>query len=733
MLVPTLQFYGTAFAGTLLMIAFAFVVGRSGVHLLRMSFDSLLEEAACSIAAGLGVIALIVFLFGISHVLVGQVLAPAMVLLGISALVHLRRVHRPPGNPMKAVPSGLLFALVISIALFPLLLLPLYPPTASDAVTYHLAVAQHYLQTGSVQPTPQYRYAVFPQLVEMLFTVSLMLGNDVIAQCVSFVFLLVTAAAVVAFVRRQGHGASSSWGAALLVSNSAVLVLAGAALCDLALTAYVTLSVLAFERWREEKQASWLVFSGLMGGCAAGTKYSALFFPLVLGMLTFVGADNRRRTRSLLTLAVPCILAAMPWYLYNAWHTGNPVWPFFSGLFGHEYWSDADVRGQTADLLTNHGTGTGLRSLLLLPWNLFMRPGYFHAEGEFSVPVLIGIPFALYETARRGYARRIALVGLSFGLFWFMTAQILRYLLPALPLLCVLASAGMSHLFGRMVPGRGSVRMLAVIVVAGLLVLPGWRFARRQVASLGPPPVTLEARDVFLERRIPSYGAIRYLERSAGSSATLYSYGEPRVAYFTRGEFRGDYFGPWRYDRLTGLLGGKEEDLLRELNAMGIGYLLVRDDPGGSECRPSWLERRHVVPVFRTPGVILFAVRGSSHGPVFGPETGSSGSGLTDSATAGGARFECKAGEMYYGWCAGNARTAATVVFQMAWFAGDGRTIRTDETSGVFTPGNDTLRVLSTAPPGSSTALISCSPIGEAAVSVRSLGVRAIHFSPAVH
>lgn len=727
----TLLFLGTTFVGTLMIAGLAFIIGRSAAELVRLRFDSFSEETACSIAAGLAIIALTVFFIGITGLLFFRVLVFAIALLLMASLLILRHTRRSL-NPIHNVPgSRLLIVLVGVLLLVPLFMLPLYPPTASDAITYHLAIAQHYAQTGLVQPTPQYRYAVFPQLVEMLFAAALILGNDILAQCISLVFLLITALAVAAFVRRIGHGASSYFGAALLLSNSAVLVLAGVAFTDMALMAFVTLAVLSFEHWCEHQDDAWLVFSGLMTGCAAGTKYSALFFPLALGGLAIIVSRHQQRMRPLLTISISCFIAALPWYLYNIYHTGNPVWPFFSSLFGHAYWNDADVQGQTADLLSTYGTGTSVRALLLLPWNLFRNVGYFHTDGELSMSLAIGIPFACYEIVQKRYARRIALLGLSFALFWFYTAQILRYLLPVLPLVCVLAGAGMSSIFERFFPSRKSARRLAVLMIAILLMLPGWRFVMHSVTSVGMPPFTPEERVRFLEKRLPSYGAIRYLNHNVGSSYVLYSYGDARMAYYSQGVFRGDYFGPWRYSRLTNLLGGKENDLRQELNSMGISHLLIRDGSGGSECKPEWLAGQFVVPVFRTPGVALFAVKESPHAAAYGPEAIRTESQIPESTATKGLRFAGKGGALYYCSCVGETRLApTTVLFQVTWLSDDGEPIRTDETTGVFSPKGDTLRILSTAPSGSSSGFISCSPIGDAHVSIGSFSLRTIRFEP---
>jgi len=52
----TLLFLETTVAGTLMIVAVAFILGRSAAELLRLRFDSFPEEAACSVAAGLALL-----------------------------------------------------------------------------------------------------------------------------------------------------------------------------------------------------------------------------------------------------------------------------------------------------------------------------------------------------------------------------------------------------------------------------------------------------------------------------------------------------------------------------------------------------------------------------------------------------------------------------------------------------------------------------------------------------
>jgi MFS family permease len=418
-----------------------------------------------------------------------------------------------------------------------------------------------------VSPTPEFHYAVLPELAECLFAGALLLGNEVTAQWMSFLALAVTAAAVAGFVRRVSGDQAGLWGAGLVLSNSALLLLGGLAYGDMILTAFVTVAILSFERWKGEGGERWLTVSGFMAGFAAGTKYSALFFPPILVLMIAASTGWRRGVRPVLMFLVPCAAAALPWYVFNMYHTGNPVWPFFSAVFGARYWNGTDIAAQTSDLLTQYGSGKSLQALLTLPWNLFAHVELFHSDGALSYLLIAGFPFALYAVARERSARRLALLAGGYAIFWFFTAQILRYLIPVIPLYCAIAAAGAGvfvrqHMSRRFLPVGGA--LLAIV-----LFLPAAFFALRFAGAAGFPPSTPGERDRFLEKRLPSYGAVRFLNARAGNAYTLYSYHDPQMAYFANGAFRGDFFGPWRYSRIEGALEAGEDTLLATLHDHG--------------------------------------------------------------------------------------------------------------------------------------------------------------------
>ena len=126
-----------------------------------------------------------------------------------------------------------------------------------------------------------------------------------------------------------------------------------------------------------------------------------------------------------------------------------------------------------------YGSGHSLSSLLMLPWNITFHPDVFFSEGFYLPKVyLFGLPVLVILAIRDLRLRKIVGYFTAIMLFWFFSAQILRYLLPALPVLSIAMAASLDLLLGR-IPFTEKWRShwIVVAVIFGILSSGGWLYA----------------------------------------------------------------------------------------------------------------------------------------------------------------------------------------------------------------------------------------------------------------
>ncbi|HEY6331739.1 MAG TPA: glycosyltransferase family 39 protein [Blastocatellia bacterium] len=566
-----------AVAAILAIIAFA--LGRRLTWTFK--YGSIWEEAAFSLALGLGVLAYSTFVLG----LLGLLYRP-VVLAGLAvSIIACRRVWASWITRLRASSKDgrytrfRLMALwgAAVLCLTPIWLLPLYPPVAWDATMYHLAIPKAYVQAHHLIFTPLLRFSAFPQTNEMLFTLSLLVHDDITAQEIEFLILIAVVCAIIGFGKRFFSLRASILSAALFIQSPVVLLLGSNAMVDLTLALWTWLALYALYIWFESEKKSWLVLAGVLCGLAVGTKYTGLVFVSVfVGLLVYDSFRRKRHYGSAARFGLMAFLVACPWLFRNFYYTRNPVFPFLYSWFGRFGWGrwKPEYQGTFVNFET-HGMGKGLSALISLPWNLI---AHYAAFGAWVSPLCLVLPVILLVL---GYLPRRAgpllALGIAYTLLWFFAVQEGRFLLPALPLLCVASAAGLDTFCARLLSPRTAASPVVTIALATLMILPGLGWACARIRERGRVPVTAAERDNYLAARLPAYPAVKFLNDNYGSNYSVYGFNEENIAYFVDGRFMGDHFGPARYSLVEGKLTDPVA-LVEVLKGMGAGYLLIAGD-----------------------------------------------------------------------------------------------------------------------------------------------------------
>lgn len=511
--------------------------------LRRVSFHSRLERVVYTTALGLGLAGLVLFLLGLTGLLYREVIIVATVIGSLAAIIPFIRSHQ--GRWIESLnrwkedcrPRGPLaiFLTLLGIGYWLLLLLTTqYPPMDWDATMYHLVLSRQYLTDHQIFIHPGLVFPVLPVLNHLLFTWALALKDDILAQMVEHLFLMLTALGLYAWGRRQGKPGVGLAAAAFWLAHPLVLWLSESAYVDAGLTCFAFLGIAALRNFRDEAGREWWRLGLALLAFGAGIKISGLVF-LAVGAWFGVWACLRSRL-TWKQLAVGWLLAsiiAAPWYAFIAGQTGNPVWPMFT-QFSQGLWGDRSVAEGLDVFITGVGVPKTPINFLLLPFHLIFQPARFMPDNNLPLfPLIAAWPLAWVMAWRDRSIRWWTLWGLAFTAFWFGSSQQVRLWIPAVPLVGLAICESSDWLSTRIpkaaVPARfiGIAFILTALLCGGLVTLARLRLK-------GWPPVQPQAREEFLTAHWGNYPAVRYVNEHAAPHDAVYVINCSWVNYYLK-------------------------------------------------------------------------------------------------------------------------------------------------------------------------------------------------------
>lgn len=583
-------------ASLALMNLAAFALGRPLLRRFRLAEEDRLATLVWSLMLGwlaLGLALAGLGLLGWLHRGAIGIATLALGLAGIYQLGGLRGWRRSLGAasnaeseatagcppPPPAIALWLLAALA-GVAVLGSLASALAPPTAGDALCYHLELPKRFLLEHRLYFSPYDDNCTFPLLTEMWYLWGLAVNGAVAAQLVHWELGLVLAAAGVLLARPVlGHRWAWMAGAVVLlvpgVNNQMT-----APLTDVALAAWVALALAAWWRAVMEETAQqrrrWFLLAGVAAGGALSTKYVALLMVAALG-LVWLGLLWRRpgQRRALLRgaaiMAAAALLVAGVWYARAAWYRHNPLFPYFSDTLAA---ADSDVAAATTTLpAAKSPLGRSPLKLLLSPWYVSLFPERLGGRAhQLGVLFLAALPGLLFCRRLRGLGLLLA-VAACYWVVWFLLRQNVRFLLPIVPVLAI-AAVWVAVEVGRFPP---LPRRIIGVVTAGLLLLmaaaPLWRCRGQLAVATG-----LESRTHYLLGHEPSYAVALRANALLRPDARILSQ-DLRNFYIQRRVTRESIFRRTTHyaQRVT-----DPGDLSRVLRAEGFSHLLLAETLAGS-------------------------------------------------------------------------------------------------------------------------------------------------------
>lgn len=402
-----------AIASWLLLLGAA--LGQRIWHWVRLPAVEETLRVALGSGLGLGALSLSTFAFGLPGWLSSWMVWGGLVLLSLLCVRDgwclLRWIGERSRRVAQALRAGswldrLLWSYILLTVLL-MVLAALLPPTAWDALMYHLAVPTVDIQRGRVQPDPANFQGYQPELVEMLYLDGLLLRGDGPAALLHVGFGLLCLLSLVALAYQIGDPARGAAlalrAAALFLSIPSLVLVLGWPYIDGALVYYELAALCALLCWWNnigQKRFGWLLLAGVLLGLGLDTKYTAAFAIGALALLVFWRAWRTQGVHAALwqsaLLAGVALVVGSPWLLRNLALTGDPIFPYHLGhLFpAGPLWDDA--RSQAMVEGPGWGWGQAWRLLTLpLEVTLYGTQGSIEFDATLGPLLLLLLPLGL--------------------------------------------------------------------------------------------------------------------------------------------------------------------------------------------------------------------------------------------------------------------------------------------------------------------------------------------------
>lgn len=548
-----------------------------------------LEIMVLESAVGSGVVIIVMLMLGVAGAYSSTVAYSALAVGLCGNHARFWRSLRHRWASWRPTESPILTSLLFVIGGLTLIQ-SLAPATSQDALVYHLLVPQRYIAEGGIHFIPGNLYAHFPQNIEMLFTLGMLLDGAELAKLYHWLFGVGCCLSCATLAQSLHPRSSGVLAAAVFATIPTAALISSWAYIDLAIVFYTLLSVHCFVRYCRHEQARWLIFASILAGLAAGCKYTGGLQGLLMVagvlLLGWVRRTERLRvSRDVVTICGLVALVAGPWWIKNLIYTGNPLYPFLYGVFGGDGW-DPERSYLFSESLRQWGGDRGFWSTLLLPWNLTMESDFFVVErfdGVIGCGFLIGLPVVLWALRSSKQHRVLFVLLIAHFVGWAILTRQIRFLLPTCAIFAALLAASVP-LLDHSSLGRRCVHAILILALAVNVLMASLNFASHEPLGV---VLGLESDDTYLRRELPGDDCevFEYIRESLPHDCYILFAASGNPGYLCERPFYSDAFlENYTLKRVLDSANNPRQ-VLRALRDRGFTHLLFRFelvfDPSG--------------------------------------------------------------------------------------------------------------------------------------------------------
>jgi len=441
----------------------------------------------------------------------------------------------------------------------------LVPPLFYDSLVYHLAVPQQYIAAGSIVDLKGNIYSYLPGLVQMDYLVFMQLAGDIGVNFFQVAFYLAALTLIYKFAKLvQGDANFTLILAAtfpLFVLNSLRCVVDVPVAFFTILAVYILMKKPWLAAAKNTMPRGFSVFLGLSLGAIIATKYTGAAVILFTAVYcVFLLRAKRIKTAEFLAICIIPFLLLLPYLVRNIIFTGNPVYPFFTGIFR----VSPQMAGEAVNYLKHvhgFGEGQGFFDFLIGPYSMTFDPVKF--GGDVISPIFI-ISILLVLFVKKKNIGMLLWFCLFYYIVWFLTGQVARYFLG--PLMLMIVAAGYAI---KKTEGKLKYAFFAILILAQMRATVF--FVEKYIQPFGIFVAT--AAEHLTADNVTYYRASQFINAKTRAEAAVLFLGEARSYYCERRVYTNTVF-----DRMPVLSGLAQEDYgaaINELKEKNIKYVMV--------------------------------------------------------------------------------------------------------------------------------------------------------------
>ncbi len=448
--------------GIICMIAFG--MGRKILKLLRIKGETILESTIFALGLGFGSLSLIMFALGILQLYYTWIVYSVLGILSIFSFFEVKKVRLQKPQLSSSKPRFTIFAMffwgILGVAAVINLAGALVPEVFYDSLVFHLAVPSLYKINHGIKYIETIFMSHFPQNMHMLYTLSLLLGIDILAKLMHWAMGIFVVLLVYTFGRKYFNYRVGLLAAAIVYTIPMVAMQSRVTGVELSLTFFELLAVFALVNWftinrRDEKPKAvkdgWLIAAAIFSGLAMGVKYTAMYSFFLFAICIFLGAviiHKRKIKMSFKKTFLFCAVATAlfsPWLIKNTIYTNNPFNPFLSSIFNTKnlYFGSEYIPLDTK-FLTKAAKKWGrfptrnIKEWLIFPWTLTKGGNDSHS---FVGPIFLYLLPLLFFLRKDRLIKFLIFLGSAWFLTWSLIAtRNLRFFISGLTLFGIIIS-----------------------------------------------------------------------------------------------------------------------------------------------------------------------------------------------------------------------------------------------------------------------------------------------------